>query len=121
VSDIAADFKYEVKPDRTLVIDDAQTAGSLSKGGNRGRLERINIEVPNICSVTSQDWRTIDLVNETMAVEQSVNTSPPGVTPSPAGRQLPRRHREPAAQDSRLDIDQTNVKERTPHECGVLV
>ena len=81
VSTLQADFTYEVKPDRTLVIDDGPTNGVIIKGGNRVGWSVSTLDVPKFVGHISKDWKTIDLVHETMAVEQSVNTSPPGVTP----------------------------------------
>ncbi len=81
VSTLQADFTYEVRPDRTLVIDDGPTSGVIIKGGNRVGWSVSTLDVPKFVGHISKDWRTIDLVHETMAVEQSVNTSPPGVTP----------------------------------------
>jgi len=81
VSTLQSDFTYEVRPDRTLVIDDGPTNGVIIKGGNRVGWSVSTLDVPKFVGHISKDWRTIDLVHETMAVEQSVNTSPPGVTP----------------------------------------
>src|SRR2546425_818839 len=82
VSTLQADFTYEVKPDRTLVIDDGPTSGVIIKGGNRVGWGVSTIGVPKFVGHISKDWRTIDLVHEDMVVEQVVNTSPPGVTPA---------------------------------------
>ena len=82
VSTLQADFTYEVKADRTLVIDDGPTSGVIIKGGNRVGWGVSTIGVPKFVGHISKDWRTIDLVHEDMVVEQVVNTSPPGVTPA---------------------------------------
>jgi len=81
VSTLQSDFTYEVRPDRTLVIDGGPTNGVIIKGGNRVGWSVSTLDAPKFVGHISKDWRTIDLVHETMAVEQSVTTSPPGVTP----------------------------------------
>ena len=81
VSTLQANFTYVVNSDRTIVIDDEPTNGVIIKGGNRVGWSVSTLDVPKFVGHISKDWRTIDLVHETMAVEQSVNTSPPGVTP----------------------------------------
>ncbi len=81
VSTLQADFTYEVKPDRTLVIDDGPTNGVITKGGNRVGWKTTTLGVPRFVGKISKDWKTISVTHEDMVVEQSVLTSPDGVTP----------------------------------------
>src|SRR5438046_5001188 len=103
VSTLQSDFTYEVRPDRTLVIDDGPTNGVIIKGGNRVGWSVSTLDVPKFVGHISKDWRTIDLVHETMAcraVRQHFaarRNSDPAVHHSP--RLPPRAH---AAQDPRL-------------------
>jgi hypothetical protein len=81
VSTLQANFTYEVKPDRTIVIDDEPTNGVIIKGGNRVGWGVVNLNVPKFVGHVSKDWRTIHVMQEDMVVEQSILNSPPGVTP----------------------------------------
>ena|SRR5437867_2297061 len=81
VSTLEANFAYVVNPDRTIVIDDEPTNGVITKGGNRVGWGVVSLNVPKFVGHISKDWRTIQVMQEDMVVEQSVLNSPPGVTP----------------------------------------
>ncbi|HXM80642.1 MAG TPA: hypothetical protein VN929_01825 [Burkholderiales bacterium] len=81
VSTLEANFTYVVNSDRTIVIDDEPTAGVIIKGGNRVGWGVLSLNVPRFVGYISKDWRTIQVMQEDMVVEQSVLNSPPGVTP----------------------------------------
>ena len=76
-----ANFTYVVNSDRTIVIDDEPTNGVIIKGGNRVGWGVLSLNVPKFVGHISKDWRTIQVMQEDMVVEQSVLNSPPGVTP----------------------------------------
>ena len=81
VSRAEANFAYVVNSDRTIVIDDEPTNGVIIKGGNRVGWGVLSLNVPKFVGHISKDWRTIQVMQEDMVVEQSVLNSPPGVTP----------------------------------------
>src|SRR6267143_1716925 len=81
VSRAEANFTYVVNSDRTIVIDDEPTNGVIIKGGNRVGWGVSSLNVPKFVGHISKDWRTIQVMQEDMVVEQSVLNSPPGVTP----------------------------------------
>ena len=81
VSTLEANFTYVVNSDRTIVIDDEPTNGVIIKGGNRVGWGVSSLNVPRFVGHISKDWRTIQVMQEDMVVEQSVLNSPPGVTP----------------------------------------
>jgi hypothetical protein len=81
VSTLEANFTYVVNSDRTIVIDDEPTNGVIIKGGNRVGWGVSSLNVPKFVGHISKDWRTIQVMQEDMVVEQSVLNSPPGVTP----------------------------------------
>jgi len=81
VSRLEANFAYVVNSDRTIVIDDEPTSGVIIKGGNRVGWGVVSLNVPKFIGHISKDWRTIQVMQEDMVVEQSVLNSPPGVTP----------------------------------------
>src|SRR6266481_2263080 len=78
VSTLEANFAYVVNPDRTIVIDDEPTNGVITKGGNRVGWGVVSLNVPKFVGHISKDWRTIQVMQEDMVVEQSVLNSPPG-------------------------------------------
>src|SRR6267142_2418247 len=81
VSTLQANFTYVVNSDLTIVIDDEPTNGVIIKGGNRVGWGVSSLNVPKFVGHISKDWRTIQVMQEDMVVEQSVLNSPPGVTP----------------------------------------
>jgi hypothetical protein len=81
VSTLEANFTYVVNSDRTIVIDDEPTNGAIIKGGNRVGWGVSSLNVPKFVGHISKDWRTIQIMQEDMVVEQSILNSPPGVTP----------------------------------------
>ena len=82
VSTLQGTFTYELGLDRTLIIDDAPTQGFITKGGIRVGWKTTTLNVPRFVGIVSKDLRTVSVTHEDMVVEQSILSSPDGVTPA---------------------------------------